>query len=117
MGRFFLSKILIGLGCHHKIVLMQAFDYMRPPLDGHPAPLEHNQRVVVFFLGSHRNLVCESNCLNIVFEFKDSLQALNSIYFNQFPFRDLWKKFGDLSIGQCWVTFSAWNALPFSKGH
>ena len=99
MGRLYLSEKFVCFGCHHKIVLMQTFDHMCPPLDGNPSPLQHDKRMMVFLFSGHCDLVRKSNSLNIIFEFEDPLQTLDAVYFDQFPFRELRKKFSDLSIG------------------
>ena len=56
-NRFCLSIYFIRLRSHDEIVLMQAADLMRPPLDCYSPPFSNNQRVVIFFFGNGANLV------------------------------------------------------------
>jgi hypothetical protein len=68
---------------------MQAFHYVRPPLDGNPSPFKHDQRMMIFLLGHGGDPVREVHGLGVGFEFENALQAEDVILRHGLPLWDM----------------------------
>jgi hypothetical protein len=101
----------IRLGSHDEIVSVQTANFMSPPLNGHSAPLRHNQGMVSFFFRDRAYSVRELQCLREILEFEDSLQPLHAVHFLELPTGYLRLEFCDLFVRQGRFTAATGDAL------
>src|SRR6266542_2541847 len=72
---------LIRLCCHDEIVAVQTFDLVCPPLDGDPAPLGNDQRVMSLLFGDGGDLVGQRNGFDKILKLEDTFQTFLAVHF------------------------------------
>lgn len=71
---------LIGLGGHDEVVLMQAFDLMRPPGHRNLAPFCADDRMMALLLGEFPHFLGEGQRLGEILELEGAPQARDVIF-------------------------------------
>jgi len=97
----------VGLGGHDEVVLVQAADLVRPPLDGDTPPFSDDQGMMVFLVSDGADLVGESKRLPKIRELENTLQALLAVDRANLPIGDLRQVPGNLGIREAGLTTPA----------
>src|SRR6266496_291858 len=97
-----LSSNLVSLCCHDKVIAVQPFYCVCPPVDRCPPIFGEDCRVMAFRLCERANLVRKVKRLHKILETKCPFQTWNSFMFHNVPRGNLWLQFFNFRIGHAW---------------
>lgn len=96
------AEYLIRFCGHDEIIAVQAFDFVGPPADLDFTPFRCQGGMMVFRFRQLTYRISKRQCIDKVFEYKRSMQLLDAVGWNNFPFLDVIKQSFCFFVAYLW---------------